>query len=107
MVVIGIAMEVSGLADEASRMLIASVHGLSTLVALIVLYLITMVLTELLSNATVAVLITPIAVALAESLGVSPRPFLVAGMLAARAALAAPFGSLTNVLETGRGLCRE
>src|SRR3546814_266219 len=59
MVVIGIAMEVSGLADEASRMLIASVHGLSPLVALIVLYLITMVLTELLSNATVAVLITP------------------------------------------------
>src|SRR3546814_14365204 len=73
MVVIGIAMGVSGLADEASRMLIASVHGLSPLVALIVLYLITMVLTELLSNDTVAVLITPIAVALAESLGVSPR----------------------------------
>lgn len=98
MVVIGIAMEVSGLADVASSMLIAQVNGLSPLIALIVLYLITMVLTELLSNATVAVLITPIAVALAESLGVSPRPFLVAVMMAASAAFATPFGYQTNVI---------
>lgn len=98
MVVIGIAMEVSGLAEEASRMLITSVHGLSPLVALIVLYFITMVLTELLSNATVAVLVTPVAVALAESLGVSPRPFLVAVMMAASAAFATPFGYQTNVI---------
>jgi len=98
MVVIGIALEVSGLADEASRILIASVHGLSPLVALVVLYVITMVLTELLSNATVAVLVTPIAVALAESLGVSPRPFLVAVMMAASAAFATPFGYQTNVI---------
>src|SRR3546814_15202712 len=97
MVVIGIAMEVSGLADEASRMLIASVHGLSPLVAPIVLYLITMVLTELLSNATVAVLLTPIAVALAESLGVSTPPFLVPVMMAARAAFATPCGYQTTV----------
>jgi di/tricarboxylate transporter len=98
MVVIGIAMEVSGLAEVASSLLIASVHGLSPLIALIVLYLITMVLTELLSNATVAVLITPIAVALAESLAVSPRPFLVAVMMAASAAFATPFGYQTNVI---------
>ena len=98
MVVIGIAMEESGLAEQASTMLIGSVHGLSPLVALIVLYLITMVLTELLSNATVAVLVTPVAVALAESLGVSPRPFLVAVMMAASAAFATPFGYQTNVI---------
>jgi len=98
MVVIGIAMEQSGLATEASRVLIASVDGLDPLVALIVLYLTTMVLTELLSNATVAVLVTPIAVALAESLGVSPRPFLVAVMMSASAAFATPFGYQTNVI---------
>lgn len=98
MVVIGIAMEESGLADEASGMLIASVNGLSPLVALIVLYVATMILTELLSNATVAVLVTPVAVALAESLGVSPRPFLVAVMMAANLAFATPFGYQTNVI---------
>jgi di/tricarboxylate transporter len=98
MVVIGIAMEQSGLAAEASEMLIAKVHGLNPLIALIVLYLLTMVLTELLSNATVAVLVTPVAVALAESLGVSPRPFLVVVMMAASAAFATPFGYQTNVI---------
>ncbi len=98
MVVIGIAMEESGLAAEASNLLIASVDGLSPLTALIMLYLATMVLTELLSNATVAVLVTPIAVALAESLGVSPRPFLVAVMMAGSAAFATPFGYQTNVI---------
>jgi len=55
-------------------------------------------MTEILSNAAVAVLVTPIAVALAQSLHVSPRPFLVAVMLAASAAFATPFGYQTNVL---------
>ena len=98
MVVIGIALDQSGLADAASRLLISSVHGLSPLLALAVLYIVTLILTELLSNATVAVLITPIAVALAQSLGVSPRPFLVAVMMSASAAFATPFGYQTNVI---------
>ncbi|KQU48299.1 carboxylate transporter [Sphingomonas sp. Leaf339] len=98
MVVIGIAMEESGLAAGISETLISSVHGLDPLIALVALYLVTMVLTELLSNATVAVLVTPIAVALADSLSVSPRPFLVAVMMAASAAFATPFGYQTNVI---------
>ena len=55
-------------------------------------------LTELLSNATVAVLVTPLAVALAEALAVNPRPFIVAVMMAGSAAFATPFGYQTNVL---------
>jgi di/tricarboxylate transporter len=98
MVVIGIAMEESGLADAATRALLGSMHGISPLVALVFLYAATMVLTELLSNATVAVLVTPMAVAIAESLGVSPRPFLVAVMMAGSAAFATPFGYQTNVI---------
>lgn len=98
MVVIGIAMEESGLAAAATRALIRSMGEIGPLTALIVLYGLTMVLTELLSNATVAVLVTPIAVALAESLGVSPRPFLVAVMMAGSAAFATPFGYQTNVI---------
>ncbi|MET0247201.1 MAG: SLC13 family permease [Sphingomonas sp.] len=98
MVVIGIAMDESGLAEVATRALVTSLHDFGPLTALIVLYLATMVLTELLSNATVAVLVTPIAVALAESLGVSSRPFLVAVMMAGSAAFATPFGYQTNVI---------
>ncbi len=68
------------------------------LAALIGLYAVTLILTELLSNATVAVLVTPVAVALAEALGVSARPFIVAVMMAGSAAFATPFGYQTNVL---------
>lgn len=98
MVVIGIAMEQTGLAAEATGWMIASVNGVGPLAALILLYGVTLLLTELLSNATVAVLLTPVAVALAESLAVSPRPFLVTIMMAASAAFATPFGYQTNVL---------
>lgn len=98
MVVIGIAMEETGLAAAATGWLVASVDGVGPLGALILLYGATLLLTELLSNATVAVLLTPVAVALAESLGVSPRPFLVTIMMAASAAFATPFGYQTNVL---------
>jgi di/tricarboxylate transporter len=98
MVVIGIAMEESGLAQATTTALVGSMGRLSPLTALIILYGATLLLTELLSNATVAVLVTPIAVALAESLGVSPRPFLVAVMMAGSAAFATPFGYQTNVI---------
>lgn len=98
MVVIGIAMEQTGLAAEATGWMVASVDGVGPLAALILLYGVTLLLTELLSNATVAVLLTPVAVALAESLAVSPRPFLVTIMMAASAAFATPFGYQTNVL---------
>ena len=98
MVVIGIALEQTGLAAMATDALVGSVDTFGPLVALILFYGATLLLTELLSNATVAVLITPVAVALAESLGVSPRPFLVGVMVAASAAFATPFGYQTNVL---------
>jgi di/tricarboxylate transporter len=98
MVVIGIALEETGLASAASNALVGSLESVHPLVALVILYGATLFLTELLSNATVAVLITPLAVALAESLGVSPRPFLVAVMMAGSAAFATPFGYQTNVL---------
>jgi di/tricarboxylate transporter len=98
MVVIGIAMEESGLANSATAGLIGTVELLGPTGALVALYGATLLLTELLSNATVAVLVTPVAVALAESLGVSPRPFLVAVMMAGSAAFATPFGYQTNVI---------
>jgi di/tricarboxylate transporter len=98
MVVLGIALEETGLASAATGAMVGSLDGLHPLLALTLLYGATLFLTELLSNATVAVLITPMAVALAEALGVSPRPFLVAVMMAGSAAFATPFGYQTNVL---------
>ena len=98
MVVLGIALEETGLASAAAGSLIRSIDGMSPLVALIILYGATLVATEILSNAAVAVLFTPIAVSMAEAFSVNPRPFLVAVMVAASAAFATPFGYQTNVI---------
>ncbi len=98
MVVLGIALDETGLARSATAALIGSMDGMSPLLALIILYGVTLFATELLSNATVAVLFTPIAVSVAEAFQVSPRPFLVAVMIAGSAAFATPFGYQTNVI---------
>jgi len=98
MVVVGMAIEVTGLAEAGAGALIGVIEPLGPMGALIIFYGVTLFATELLSNATVAVLITPIAVALADALGVDTRPFLVAVMMAASAAFATPFGYQTNVL---------
>jgi di/tricarboxylate transporter len=103
MVVVGTAIEVTGLAAAGAERLIDVIRPMGPFGALVVLYGVTLFATELLSNATVAVLITPIAVALAESLGVDPRPFLVGVMMAASAAFATPFGYQTNVLVFNMG----
>jgi di/tricarboxylate transporter len=98
MVVLGIALDETGLAASATHALIGTMEGMSPLLALIILYGVTLFATELLSNATVAVLFTPVAVSMADAFSVSPRPFLVAVMIAASAAFATPFGYQTNVL---------
>lgn len=98
MVVLGIALDETGLARSATRALIGTMDEMSPFLALVILYGVTLFATELLSNATVAVLFTPVAVSMAEALSASPRPFLVAIMIAASAAFATPFGYQTNVL---------
>ena len=66
-------------------------------------YLMTSLLTELVSNNAVAVVITPIAIGLATALGVDPRPLVVAVMIAASASFATPIGYQTNMLVYGPG----
>lgn len=98
MVVLGIALDETGLASEATSLLLNNIEGASPFVALVILYGVTLFATEILSNATVAVLFTPIAVAMADAFAVSPRPYLVAIMIAGSAAFATPFGYQTNVI---------
>ena len=61
-----------------------------------VCYVATAVLTELLSNNATVVVMTPIAIGLAASLGVDPRPFVIATCIAASASFSTPIGYQTN-----------
>jgi di/tricarboxylate transporter len=67
------------------------------------IYLLTSVLTELVSNNAVAVVMTPIAIGLAQALGYDPRPLVVAVMFAASASFATPIGYQTNTMVYGPG----
>lgn len=67
------------------------------------IYLLTSVLTELVSNNAVAVVVTPIAIGIATTLGIDPRPLVVAVMVAASASFATPIGYQTNTLVFGPG----
>ena len=67
------------------------------------IYLLTSVLTEMVSNNAVAVVITPLAISIAINLGIDPRPLVVAVMVAASASFATPIGYQTNMLVYGPG----
>jgi di/tricarboxylate transporter len=103
MLAIGAALESSG----AVQMIVNAIApGLSMLPPFLVVwavYLLTSVLTELVSNNAVAVVVTPIAIGLAQAMGLDPRPLVVAVMVAASASFATPIGYQTNMLVYGPG----
>ncbi len=98
MLVVGEALGKTGLAFQATNMMALWTQPLGPIAALAIIYIATSVLTEIMSNAAVAVLITPLAIGLAENLGVAPRPFVVAVMMAASSSFATPVGYQTNAI---------
>ena len=103
MLAISIAMDKVGLVDAVVSHTVALLPHASPLVMLGFVYLLTTVLTEILSNNAVAVLVTPVAIGLAQSLGLDPRPFVVAVMFAASISFATPIGYQTNTFVYNAG----
>ncbi|MBB3045860.1 di/tricarboxylate transporter [Litorivivens lipolytica] len=99
---LGTAMEVSGSADWLVQGLFALGIN-SPWVALVAVYLVTTVFTEVITNNAAAVLMFPVAMGIAENLGVSPVPFVFAIMFAASASFMTPLGYQTNLMVMGPG----
>ena len=103
MLVVGSALEQTGAVELLVAWLTPLFDGLSPFMTLLMVYFVGSILTELVTNNAVAVVLTPIVVQLAATLGLDPRPLVVAVMFSASASFATPIGYQTNTLVYGAG----
>ncbi|WP_171054708.1 SLC13 family permease [Roseovarius arcticus] len=103
MLAIGAALEESGAVALIVGAVAPSLLLLPGVLVIYSVYLLTSVLTEMISNNAVAVVVTPIAIGLGTAMGIDPRPLVVAVMVAASASFATPIGYQTNTLVYGPG----
>ncbi|SDL68067.1 Di-and tricarboxylate transporter [Modicisalibacter muralis] len=99
---LGAAMDKTGAASQIASWLMFT-NSMAPWLALALVYLMTVVFTELITNNASAVLMFPIAMAVAEQLGVNFMPFAIAIMFAASASFMTPIGYQTNLMVLGPG----
>jgi len=95
---LGLALQKTGGANMVADLLLNVLGPYGPLATLAAIYLMTSVLTEMMSNNASAVLVVPIALATAESMGVDPKPMLIAVAFAASTSFATPISYQTNTM---------
>jgi di/tricarboxylate transporter len=103
MIPLGLAMEKTGLAREIAELVVGFAGPYGPVVLISSFYLLTSLLTEVLSNNAAAVLLTPICLGVAASMGIDPKPLLIAVTFGASASFATPIGYQTNTMVMGPG----
>ncbi|MGR6860537.1 SLC13 family permease [Aliivibrio salmonicida] len=103
-VIVGAALSIaqlmlsSGLSVQLGNLFMELFNGWGVMGALIAVYLITLVLTELITNNAAAALAFPIGYSMALGYGVDPMPFIMAVLFGASASFISPYGYQTNLL---------
>ncbi|MCY3674384.1 MAG: SLC13 family permease, partial [Rhodobacteraceae bacterium] len=100
---IGKAMELSGAVEVLDSFISPLMVGLHPFFIVWFIYIITSILTEMVSNNAVAIIVTPIAIGVGVNLGIDPRALVVAVMISASASFATPIGYQTNTLVYASG----
>ncbi|MDQ2088293.1 SLC13 family permease [Marimonas arenosa] len=103
MIPLGAALEESGGTQLIAGGLIGLTEGWAPWAILTVLMVVTMTLSDVLNNTATAIVAAPIGIQMAQTLGVSPDPFLMAVAVAASCAFLTPIGHKNNTLILGPG----
>jgi len=98
MLPMGTAMQTTGTATFLANQMVALVGDYGPIMTMAGLYLLTMIITQTMSHAAAAVLMAPIAISLATSLGVAPHPYMMAIAIAASSSFGTPIGHQASVL---------
>ncbi len=97
------AMESTGAADAVAQWGIATFASENPVIALVLLLVITITLTDFMNNAATAAVMCPIAIGIAGQYGVSADPFLMAVAIGASCSFMTPIGHQNNTLILGPG----
>lgn len=106
MIPFGEALQVTGTAQWAAEGMAAAFAGSSPMILLSLLLLLAVLLTQLIGNAAVAVVLAPIAYALAEASGCRPEPFLLGVAICVSSAFVTPVAHESTILVMGPGRYR-
>lgn len=103
MIPLGAALETSGGTQLIANLLTSLTEGRPAWVALLLLMVVTMTLSDVLNNTATAIVAAPVGIQMAATLGVNPDPFLMAVAVAASCAFLTPIGHKNNTLILGPG----
>ncbi|APX10959.1 SLC13 family permease [Tateyamaria omphalii] len=103
MIPLGAALETSGGTELIAGWLVTLTEGLPAWAVLTVLMVVTMSLSDVLNNTATTIVAAPVGIQMAQTLGVSPDPFLMAVAVAASSAFLTPIGHKNNTLILGPG----
>ena len=101
-----VALQTTGLADALAAGVQQWLHGWPIYYALVVIFLGTTLLTQVMSNAASVALLAPVAVQLAPALGLSPFALLITVLFGASQSFLTPVGYQTNLMVFGPGRYR-
>jgi di/tricarboxylate transporter len=103
MIPMGLALQKTGIAKLAAESLVNTLGSIHPTVLLIGLFLLTTALSQTINNSATAVLMAPIALMAATSLGISPKPFMITVAISASTAFLTPVGTTTNAMVMTAG----
>jgi di/tricarboxylate transporter len=103
MIPVGEALETTGGASLIANGVLSVSHQMAPEVSLVIMLVATMFLSDIINNAAAVVLMAPIGINIANGLGVSIDPFLMATAIGASCAFLTPIGHLSNTLVMGPG----